>query len=101
MYHLVEHAKNMKIETIKEFKKTLVEYYQDEIALRWVMDLRGLLWNGYRIMKLQQDNPEFWEIVKHDNLALIRKAYRELPKPSKETIKKVLDFAHKNKKERT
>lgn len=76
----------MKIETIKEFKEALVNCYKDEIALRWAMDFRGLLKSGYKILKLQNDNPEFWKIVKHDNVALIRKAYRELPKPSESTF---------------
>lgn len=76
----------MKIETIKEFKEALVNCYKDEIAVRYAMDFRGLLKSGYKILKLQNDNPEFWKIVKHDNVALIRKAYRELPKPSESTF---------------
>ena len=91
----------MKIETIEEFKEALINCYKDEIAVRYAMDFSGLLKSGYKILKLQNDNPEFWEIVKHDNVALIRKAYHELPKPSESTIQKILDFAHENKKERT
>ena len=91
----------MKIVTIDVFIEALVNCYMVEIAVRYATDFSGLLKSGYKILKLQNDNPEFWKIVKHDNVALIRKAYRELPKPSESTIQKILDFAHENKKERT